>query len=504
MPPNSEQPTDQRGAWGFMAVFFGSLAQILIQFVLQVLLARFFGTSRDLDAYVAAMILPVTVSSTIAGTLGPALISRLHHLQPGDERRTFVGMLLGLTVTGTFAFALLASLLAEVWVRFYVADFPVESQQLTQRLFLILIWLVPANTLIGILQALLHHSLNYRIPAFAGVAGPATTVLLVVLLHANWGIFAVAIGTLTGAGLNVLIQLPAVRELTRLTWDSSLCPEFSRLWLVAVPILFGMAASRVDLLIDPYVAAQLEAGSLARLRYATQLVMIFVILSSGTVSTLAYPKLALAASRSSPEFLHEFTATLRLLILLILPSLLVLGIFGEALVKDLFQRGSFTAEDSQRVARLLLGLTGFLLGASLGEICSKALYSTGDTRTPAWIGSSCVVIGAACKLTLVPHLGLTGLVLITSLVYLLGSVLMIGTLGRRFGWSFLRPLLLPFRNATLAASGAILTGWCLLQSTLPLPAFTGLLLGGSLYLLLLRTLDLQLRTDLQLRSQNQQ
>src|SRR5205814_2109780 len=62
-----------------------TLVQLLLQFALQLFLAKYFGAGGDMDAYVAALAPPVALATILSGSLGYVLVPIV------VERRAAVG-----------------------------------------------------------------------------------------------------------------------------------------------------------------------------------------------------------------------------------------------------------------------------------------------------------------------------------------------------------------------------------------------------------------------------
>ena len=51
-----------------------TLVQLLLQFATQLLLARYFGTAGEVDAFMAAVALPLVIAAMVSGSLGYVLV----------------------------------------------------------------------------------------------------------------------------------------------------------------------------------------------------------------------------------------------------------------------------------------------------------------------------------------------------------------------------------------------------------------------------------------------
>jgi putative peptidoglycan lipid II flippase len=508
----------------YLIVFSGFAAQILLQFALQLLLARLFGASREMDAYGAGMTLPISLAAVLVGTLGPVLITHL-----GREEHRPAGPVAGLLVWGAGGGMLLLAGLGMVFAPHVMQalhpGFDAGKIEQSAELFRVLVWLLPANTLLGLLQCVLNARLNFTVPAVAGALGPLLTVLLVAWFGPVAGIAAVAWGTVAGAMLNVFVQLPwSARQLTLSGWNRAV-PQLASLVRLAVPIFVTSLVLKADPLIDRYACSRLDDGSIAQLGYATRILTIFVMLASGTLSTVSFPRIARQGGRGTAFLAAEVNSALRTLTTLVLPAVAVLGCFSTPLVRDLFERGEFTPADTRVVADLLRVYAAMLIGASLGEVCVKTMYVLHDAIRPLLIGSGALLVGFVLKLWLVPEHGILVLAGVTTGVYLVAGIGQLAMVMRKLSGATSPARLAPEDAsdvtsteadglseadrppavislgglaghacrcgiATLVAGGI---GWVVLKTGMPLASVAGLVLGAAAYFGMLAILDRETR-----------
>lgn len=483
----------------YTVVFVGFAAQMLLQFALSVVLARIFGASLQMDAYRAALTLPIGLSAALAGSFGPVLIAMLSRQEPEFDRKAFAGTILAAMLTISILLAVIGSLTSESLMSALLPNYGPAEIAITARLFRVLVWLIPANTLIGLFQSLLNASLVFSVPAFAGIVGPLLTVGIVVKFGPSHGVYVVAVATCAGAVLNLLVQVPSV--LLRMSFPRGLIAkeQMQRAIWIAGPVLCGMLVLKVDPLVDRHVSSYLPTGRIAQLDWSYQVVTIFVMLASGTLSTVAFPRIATHATLGSESLADEIGRSLRALATLSMPAFAALIVFAEPLVRDIFERGEFTAADTAIVSSLVRIYAFFLIGAALGELCSKTMYAMHDSVTPTVIGTIGLTCGFILKLALVPTRGITTLVIISSAVYLVGGACQLAMLRSRTSSRIFRGLVVHVLKCLVATAAATLTGGAVLISGISFAGIAGLLAGAVVYFGTIILLDTETRSLAHLR-----
>ena len=85
--PEPSSPPPRSSLRSISLVTLLTLVQLLLQFATQLVLARYFGAAGEMDAYVAALALPVVIATILSGSLGYVLVPAIaDRLAAGSER----------------------------------------------------------------------------------------------------------------------------------------------------------------------------------------------------------------------------------------------------------------------------------------------------------------------------------------------------------------------------------------------------------------------------------
>jgi putative peptidoglycan lipid II flippase len=155
-----------------IAFFFG--IDKIFGFGRQILVARQFGLSYDIDVFNAANNIPDLLSALISGgALGVALIPVLSEYM---ERRgqsdawDVFGRILNLAFLVTGAFSILIAIFAKPLVQFVIAPgFPLEQQLLTVELMRLDLVAIVIFSISGLVMAGLQANQHFLLPAMAPV-----------------------------------------------------------------------------------------------------------------------------------------------------------------------------------------------------------------------------------------------------------------------------------------------------------------------------------------------
>ena len=151
--------------------------------------------------------------------------------------------------------------------------------------------------------------------------------------------------------------------------------------------------------------------------------------------------------------------------LVLIPVVLLSMVLHRDIIRVLYQRDRFTAEDTILTGSAFLMYIPGLLGYAVKDIFSRFFFSLQDTRTPMWVGVGALVLNMGLNLALVGPMGIAGLALASTLTLLLSAVALVTILRRKIGSLMLGPAAGQFGRIALAAFA------CAAVSLLALRAF---------------------------------
>jgi putative peptidoglycan lipid II flippase len=362
-----------------------SAAGVVLNFAIQAYLAFAFGAGTDMDAYVAAMTLPALFMAVVVPSISmvvvPVLVQTRESRGAAATSRTAFTFVAFTTIVLAFV-TIATTLAAGPLMRLVVPGLDGRTMMTALMLFR---WLVPATALHGVTAALgaIHQSEDrFGATAFAPLAGSATLLVAALALASRIGIEGVAIATLLGNTMQVLVLLPALRRRGFLTldWNDSGVRRIVRL---IAPLLGGGLIFRATVVADRIAASLLPKGSLAHIDYASRAAGVVSMLFATGTATVLYPRLAReAASTDRAQLARTFFTAQRMLMLVLFPALAIGWAVRKPLLTLLLEHGHFNASDTAAVAALMTWFFLGVIGGALGVLQGRIYYVLGDTLTP--------------------------------------------------------------------------------------------------------------------------
>ncbi len=440
-------------------ITIGLAADKLVGLLKVALVASIFGLSRDLDALLAALALPMAAIIIGSESLSTAALNVVvRHRALGREREGWrvVSALTNIVTLVTLG-AMCCYVVGAAHVVRAIAP-GLGGATFARAVFLtrVVAPLVLAQFVMGIAQGVLHAHGRFVLPAARLVIGNALGAIVLAAFHARLGITAYALGLLAGDAVAVIIHLPALRRLGW-RWQPTLglgSPELRRALTFSGPMLGGAIVLQVMTILEKTFASGLRAGSISCLDYGIRLVLVLYVFERGLTNAL-FPHLAQRFAEGGLERFHHLVAAgARAHLLVALPLTVGALALRQPLVRILLQRGAFDAQAADLTSWVAgLYLIG-LLGLSMRHFLAQVYHAMGDSRTPMMTAVIALAIYVAAARLLIPRMGVGGLALALSAAMTANAALMLATLARAARgvswWSFAR-----FAAKAAAASAAV-------------------------------------------------
>lgn len=197
------------------------------------------------------------------------------------------------------------------------------------------------------------------------------------------------------------------------------------------PVVIGLIAMQVNVMVDNKLASHLVPGSVSSLQYATRLYQLPLGLFAIAISTAILPRLSgLWATGSESDFAEMLNRGIKFSLLIVVPAAAGLYLLGKPIVELLFEHRSFVASDTARTVHVLNFYLVGLVGYSFVTLFSRAFYSVKDTVTPVLVSLLAVGVNVGLDLALVGPMEVGGLALATGVSGIVNG----GVLLSVFGW----------------------------------------------------------------------
>jgi putative peptidoglycan lipid II flippase len=329
----------------------------------EITLANLGGAGSEMDAYVAAFLIPELLNHFLAGGfLSVTFIPIFQKYLAADDNegawRTFSNMI----TVGSAAFALFLPAAVVFAPRILsltgFGSQNTETFALTARLTRIIL---PAQIFFywgAFLMAVQYARQKFFIPALAPLCYNIGIIAGGIFLSPSLGIEGFAWGVLGGAFVgNVAVQLPgALKAGMRYKFRFAPAdPEFIRYVKITVPLVAGLGMSFSNEIFFRYFASFLENGAVAAANYALRTMMILVGVFGQASGVAFYPYLTkLAAEKAYVRMSGLLNDMISKIALYLLPLTGIMMVLAPQIVMILYEHGKFTRESTHETAPILV------------------------------------------------------------------------------------------------------------------------------------------------------
>ncbi len=393
----------------------------------ELLTAYRFGTADELDAFLIAFLLPSSAIVILAGAFPAAAIPIYLEIQSreGQEaaHRLYMNILAG-SIGFFIAATVLLALLAVPLLTLLASSFSQEKLALTCSLFFMVLPVLTIKGVATIWTGVLNADNRFVLAAIVPAITPVMTVVALLQIGGRWGIYALVIGAVGGASLEAAILAWHLRRL-----GIPIIPRWNS-WTSAMAqvtrqygsVVAGAALMSSTVLVDQAMAAMLGPGSVSALSYGGKVVSFTLVIGATALGTAVLPHFSrMVAAEDWQGVRHTVRTYVRLILLVTIPVTLMAVLLSEPLVRLIFQRGEFTAADTEIVGQvqafLLLQVPLYLIGILIVRLISSLKANS----VLMW---GCVinfVVNVVLNYVLMQWLQVAGIALSTTLVYMVSA-----------------------------------------------------------------------------------
>ncbi len=440
----------------FLLIGFFALDKA-VAFMRQVVIARQFGLSPELDAFNAANNLPDLLFALISGgSLALAFIPVLTEQLTREGKPAawnLFSKILNLAFLVTGVLAVIVAAVAHPLVRWELGiapGFNDAQQVLVTSLMRINLIATLIFSISGLVMAGLQANQHFLLPAMAPLLYNIGQIFGAVILAPEkglsfgpvtlpafgLGVYGLVYGVILGAILHLGIQIPGLVKY-KFKWTIGLglkTEPVRKVLRLMGPRLATMFFIQLIFLVRDNLASRLEAGSVTALSYGWMLFQVPETLIGTAIATALLPTLAEhAALEKREEFQQSIERAVRVLVALTLPIAVILSFGLKPLLALAF---GFDVAGTDLLMWVTRAYMAGLLGQSLVEVFARAFYARQNAKTPLIAAGLTLGLYILLGTQLYRVLGAPGISLSDSIAFTAEAALLLILLNRKLGQSF--------------------------------------------------------------------
>lgn len=373
----------------------GSLTFVsrILGFVRDVLIARALGAGLAADAFFLAFRLPNLFRRLLGeGAFNAAFVPIFTQLLQKDGRDKAVQF-----AASTFSILFLANIvlliLFEIFMplafRVLAPGFEPGSERyllaldLARVMFPYLMLITLAAQCAAMLNAVHHFGHAAAMPILLNLVMAASLLVFSGTEHEMAHVLSWSV-TAAGAAQLIYIWITLrTADLAMRPVRPTITPEIRRFFRLFGPGVVGAGVYQLNVTVDVIIASLLGEGAISWLNYADRLNQLPLGVIGVALGTALLPMLSRQIKGEDWQGAHRTQAeAIRIAMFIALPAATAFAVMALPIVHILFERGAFTARDSQMTAWALqifaLGLPAYMLV----KIFSASFFAQQDTKTP--------------------------------------------------------------------------------------------------------------------------
>lgn len=405
----------------------------------QVVASSRFGAGASMDAYFVVYTLPTLMALLLVGGIEASVIPVYTQVQTKgnkEQANRIFSTVLNLLLISTILITVLLIVFRRQTIALTAPALDPFRAGMAADLAPFMYPVFFLMAVVGLLECIFNAEGQFGWPAYAGMLVPIAMAVLVIMAGKKDGVVVLCVGMVIGLCLQLgvyMIRAKRAHLVYRPVIDLRM-PEVGTIFKAFWPVLLGGLIAQASPLVDQIFASVLSAGSISALSYSLKIVSIFTGVIFASVGRAALPYLSRQAASND---MKSFKETLRLYVWIVGIGTAILSVFmllfAYPIVQILFQRGAFSADDTNLTAITLIGFVYGLVPMALGFLGARAFSALGKTRMLIWVSIFSVIANAVLDDIFAHFWQSQGIALSTSGVYLCTMFILFITLSRMIG-----------------------------------------------------------------------
>lgn len=389
-----------------------------IGFINRIVIAYFFGTTIKTDIYYIASGFIDGLSSIILASLSVGIISIYIKEQTNGNSSKFLTNILAFVELVMFALTVGCYVTAP-WLSIVLAP-NLDSLNLSKlsEYISILTITIPFIGAGSVISAALQAENHFAPVKLMGTITSAVSILSVAALSRSLGEKALCVSYIAGNVLNAVFVFICIRKdyLFKVKDIKLNKNKIINLLNLTFPLMIGLAAHEINLMIDKSLATSLTAGAASALSYCSVLYLFLENTIINSIVTVLYPNLVKHRAENHNKLIAKETGkAVYYTELILIPLVIVTFFFSDTIVSLMYQRGKF---DAASLSLTSFALKGYIIGlplVAIRDIATRVYYAYDDTKIPLRINLMSVCVNIFLDFALGRVLGIMGITLATTI-----------------------------------------------------------------------------------------
>lgn len=400
------------------AIWTSTVFALIAGFLLQLTIAFKFGQSGGTDAYfmaqgVSELISKILLGGSITSVFLPVFVE---YLTKNEEERAWklANNLFHVSAVIFAVILLVMEIFTDQIVYFIAPGFSFAVHQTTVTILRIMLPAFFFTMLTDLAIAVLNSLRVFGLPAASRLITPLISFLLVLLLADKYGIVVLGFGMLLGGTIQLaLVSLVLARSGFKYRLMLSFTePDLIRVFSLVAPFILSILFSQAAGIVYRMVASHFPEGSLSALKFGDKISQLTNALFLANIVTVAFPAFSRAvAGANESEIIGKLKQGFRIMVYFGIPITLGVVLLRQPFIALLYQRGSFTPEDTYATSTVLGIIIMSMLANGVSSLLGHLALAMKATKVSVQVTILTQIITTILFVILGPKYGIKGLAL---------------------------------------------------------------------------------------------
>jgi len=355
----------------------------LFGFVREIAIGNQYGTSKTADAIITAYTIPNFIYLVVGGALTTAFISVYHSTR--TDKELFVRKSFTTVLVAAVAITAVLMVFTDPLLHLFFKNMTVEEFAMTRSLYL---WMMPSSIILVLstwMSGVLNVNGKFNLSSLAVLLYNASFVGIAVVLTGYFGPESYGIGAMVGALLMGAFLYVGLRKskLYSLKPSFAMSVDTKRLWVIALPILFGGASLQFYFVIHRIVADGLGEGTISAVNFASKLTGFPQAIMMTAVTTVIYPLLSKKQGEGDMDTIRAlYKKGMLYLVALLVPATVIAYFFAEPIVRIVFEHGEFSEKSVLLTVPIFRVFTLSMFFLAANTYITRFYYAKANSLVP--------------------------------------------------------------------------------------------------------------------------
>lgn len=396
----------------------------VVSFYKEIVVAASFGLSELIDTFLIATLIPSFIQNVFINALRNLFIPNyITELNTTKDKGGFQVLILCIITVIISVLTIITFLFTN---SFLETIFPGHTESYYDLIKIQLYFILPCLffwSISSYLGALLEIEGKFFYSTFSSIFLAITTIIALFFFKEQLGDTVLAVGLLSGSFLAFLYLLILCLYYKCIKLSIPKLNNNMRTMIRQLPpkVTSGLLTG-VNPFVDQFFAAQLAVGSIASMNYGTKIPSFIVGILIIALGNVLLPYFSKLVNENINKAYHHLFRILKIIFFASSVITLIAIFFSHEIISILFERKEFTAKDTivvSDIQKIVLIYVPFYLSTL---ILVKFLTSINKNSFMAWVSFLNLIVNLILNIIFVKIYGVYGLVLSTTLVYIISSL----------------------------------------------------------------------------------